>query len=74
VEDTGVSEGQWWSDRNQFWEEIFDVDNFPTMTAVWESGGFEEPEDDFEFGLTRVLDGIEVLVAERRGTGEDTSP
>jgi hypothetical protein len=66
-----VSEGQWWSDRNQFWEEIFDVDSFPTMTAVWESGGFEEPEDDFEFGLARVLDGIEVLVAERQRAGQD---
>src|SRR5919106_1885825 len=29
------------------------------MTEVWESGGFNEPEDDFEFGLERVLDGIE---------------
>ncbi len=66
VEETGVSEGQWWSDRTQFWEEIFDVDTFPTMTAVWEAGGFDKPEDDFEFGLTRVLDGIEVLVAERQ--------
>jgi hypothetical protein len=43
------------------------------MTAIWESGGFNEPEDDFEFGLTRVLDGIEVLVARRQATGEDMS-
>jgi len=28
------------------------------------------PENDFEFGLTRVLDGIEVLVAERQRTGQ----
>ena len=71
VEDTGVSEGQWWSERTEFWDDIFDVERFPTMTAIWESGGFEEPEDDFEFGLTRVLDGIEVLVAERRRAGHD---
>ena len=71
VEDTGVSEGQWWSERTRFWEDIFDVESFPTMTAIWESGGFEEPEDDFEFGLTRVLDGIEVLVAERQQAGQD---
>jgi AcrR family transcriptional regulator len=70
VEDTGVTEGQWWSERTQFWEDIFDVESFPTMTAIWESGGFNEPEDDFEFGLTRVLDGIEVLVAERQRTGQ----
>ena len=36
------------------------------MTEVWESGGFNEPEDDFEFGLERVLDGIEALVHERQ--------
>jgi AcrR family transcriptional regulator len=64
--DSGVSEGQWWSERTQFWEEIFDVESFPTMTEVWESGGFNEPEDDFEFGLERVLDGIESLVHERQ--------
>ena len=73
VEDTGVSEGEWWSERAQFWEEIFDVESFPTMTAVWESGGFEEPEDDFEFGLERVLDGVETLVNERQREGQDKS-
>jgi hypothetical protein len=31
-----------------------------------ESPRFEEPEDDFEFGLQRALDGIEALVDERR--------
>ncbi|MPZ91263.1 MAG: hypothetical protein GEU68_06490 [Actinobacteria bacterium] len=66
VKETGVSEDQWWSERIGFWEEIFDVESFPTMTAVWESGGFQEPEDDFEFGLQRVLDGIETPVAERQ--------
>jgi AcrR family transcriptional regulator len=66
VEDSGVTEEEWWSERSQLWEEIFDVDSFPTMTAVWESGGFAEPEDDFEFGLHRVLDGVETLVDERQ--------
>ncbi|CAN5501554.1 hypothetical protein BH20ACT23_BH20ACT23_03300 [soil metagenome] len=70
VEDTGVSEGQWWSERSQFWEEIFDVESFPTMTAIWESGGFNEPEDDFEFGLQRVLDGIETLINEGQRAGQ----
>jgi AcrR family transcriptional regulator len=66
VKETGVSEGQWWSERTTFWEDIFDVESFPTITAIWETGGFQEPEDDFEFGLQRVLDGIETLVAERQ--------
>ena len=74
VEHTGVSEGQWWSERTEFWEDIFDVEKFPTITEVWESGGFNEPEDDFEFGLTRVLDGIEVLVAERQLEAQQKAP
>jgi len=73
VRDTGVTEGQWWSERSEFWEEIFDVERFSTMTAVWESGGFEEPENDFEFGLLRVLDGIETLVNERQQAGKNKS-
>jgi AcrR family transcriptional regulator len=72
VKQTGVTEGQWWSERNLFWEEIFDVERFPTMTEVWESGGFEKPENDFEFGLERVLDGIETLVDQRQRAGQDT--
>jgi Tetracyclin repressor-like, C-terminal domain/Bacterial regulatory proteins, tetR family len=66
VRETGVTEGQWWSERNMFWEEIFDVERFPTLTQIYESGGFDKPEDDFQFGLQRVLDGIEALVEERR--------
>ena len=50
-----------------------------------EAGGFDEPDgtisylmqflvDDFEFGLQRLLDGIEGLLALRRLAGVPDSP
>jgi AcrR family transcriptional regulator len=63
---TGVSDESWWEARRPFWEEMFDPEQYPTITWIWENGGYERPEDDFEFGLQRVLDGVEALVAARR--------
>lgn len=66
VEDrSGVSDEQWYEERMSFWEEYFEPERFPTISAVWEGGGYEQPLDAFEFGLERVLDGIEALLAGR---------
>ncbi|MEU4831451.1 TetR/AcrR family transcriptional regulator [Streptosporangium sp. NPDC023615] len=59
---TEVSEQDWWGARESLFAEL---SRYPTLTAVWEAGGYDEPEDPFEFGLRRVLDGIEVLVRQR---------
>ena len=41
--------------------------DFPTMAAVWESGGFDDPAGyDFDRMITRLLDGIERLADRRR--------
>jgi hypothetical protein len=33
------------------------------MTAIWESGAFERAAgDEVEFGLARLLDGVELLI------------
>ncbi len=61
---TGVTDDQFWSGRTALYEK-FDCDRFPALTSVWEAGGFDEPEDNFEFGLQRVLDGIEKIVNAR---------
>lgn len=45
-------------------------ERFPEIRAVIDAGVSEEndpPDAEFEFGLNRVLDGIEVLVCGRRG-------
>jgi hypothetical protein len=42
---------------------------FPALSAAIQDGAFQGSQDvDFEFGLERVLDGIEVLI-ERRARG-----
>jgi AcrR family transcriptional regulator len=56
---SGVSEEQWWGARDSLWERL---GPYPTLGRIWESGGYDQPEDPFEFGLQRVLDGIETLV------------
>ncbi|MEU0480487.1 TetR/AcrR family transcriptional regulator [Streptosporangium sp. NPDC006013] len=59
---TGVSEEEWWGARESLYEKLH---LYPTLTHVWEAGGYDEPEDSFEFGLRRMLDGIAALVRER---------
>jgi AcrR family transcriptional regulator len=48
---------------------LTDAERHPAITRLLGSGVFEygdEPDTDFDFGLDRVLDGIEVLVESRR--------
>lgn len=63
---TGQSNDSWWQDRMTFWEEYFDVDRHPTMTDMWHRGGYEASTAEqtaaaHEFGLQRLLDGIEAV-------------
>jgi AcrR family transcriptional regulator len=62
---TGVSDEQWWAERESMWERYFDVERYPMLTAMWEAGAFDARADAFEFGLQRVLDGIEAHLARR---------
>ncbi|MDA3647521.1 TetR/AcrR family transcriptional regulator [Saccharopolyspora indica] len=59
---SGVTHEEWWGARGSLFERL---DRFPVITALWEAGGYDEPLDSFEFGLARVLDGIELLVQSR---------
>lgn len=69
IEDsTGVSDEQWWTIYGRLMGEYTsDTQRYPTLTSLSSSawafdGG---PEADFEFGLQRVLDGVEVFIRER---------
>jgi AcrR family transcriptional regulator len=71
---SGESDEQWWEARAPLLDKILDARRFPTAARVGQAAGEEygaasDPEHAFEFGLQRVLDGIEALVEERRGTG-----
>lgn len=51
-------------------ERLADAERFPELTAVIASGVLDDadgPDDEFVFGLERVLDGVEVLVRARAG-------
>jgi AcrR family transcriptional regulator len=62
---TGISDEQFWTDFAPLPDGHLDAERFPALTTVWRDG---EPDwvDPFEFGLGRVLDGVETLVESRR--------
>lgn len=64
---THQSNDSWWQDRMTLWEDYFDVERHPTMTQIWNSGGFNKGTAEGaaagrEFGFQRLLDGIEASV------------
>ena len=61
---TGVSAEAYWDSRASFWETYFDWNRYPTMAAIWEAGGFDDPVGwDLERMLDRLLTGIEQSAA-----------
>ena len=75
---TGISDEQWWAAREPLFDKYFDPSRYPTVTRVAAEGAFEQPAGDaaytvaqaqqsFEFGLARVLDGIEAFIKGRSG-------
>jgi AcrR family transcriptional regulator len=61
---TGVTADEYWDSRSSFWGTYYSADRFPTMTYLWESQAFDQRDDDpLAFGLERLLDGVELLVA-----------
>ncbi|MGW0809626.1 TetR/AcrR family transcriptional regulator [Nonomuraea sp. NPDC002799] len=66
---SGVSEQEWWGSRDTLYERL---NSYPTISRLWTSGGWDHPEDSFEFGLSRLLDGIDTLVRQRDETRDAT--
>jgi AcrR family transcriptional regulator len=67
---TGVSDEQWWYAHAPYLDRISDPRRFPVAARVGTAAGEAHnaaynPQHAFEFGLQRVLDGIEVLVTGR---------
>ena len=63
---TGVSAEAYWMARNSFWATYFDPERYPNISAIWEAGGFDDPDTaDFDKMLTRLLDAIELLIRPR---------
>jgi AcrR family transcriptional regulator len=71
---TGLTDEQWWAAQAPLLEEVLEPDRFPVAGRVGTAAskayeGLWDPKHTFEFGLQRVLDGIEVLVEARRADG-----
>ena len=66
---TGTSPDQWEPFYARLMEKVGADGCYPRLAGIVASGVFNEPDsaygEDFEFGLERVLDGIEVFVGRR---------
>jgi AcrR family transcriptional regulator len=70
VQQTGVTDEQWWAARAPLLEKVFDPERFPIASRVGAAAGeaygaASAPEHEFGFGLQRILDGIETFLARR---------
>ncbi len=64
--ESGVSTNEFDEARKQFWDRYFDLDRYPVHTRLWTFGGLRDPRDPFEYGLNRLLDGVEQLRADSK--------
>lgn len=69
---TGLTRDQWWEKASPLFDKFIDYERYPTVMSTGEAESHGDgPREVFEFGLQRVLDGIEVLVRQRSA---DSSP
>jgi len=61
---SGLSDEQFWTEFGQLLDVHLTETRFPALTSLWRDEEFDYV-DTFEFGLARVLDGIERLVESR---------
>ena len=71
LRDTGVTDAEWWSTYGPLLEKVFDPEKYPVAARVGQVAGetYQSAYDakhGFEFGLSRILDGVAALIAERR--------
>lgn len=64
---TGMTDEQWWATHAPLLEKVFDSERYPLAARVGAAADEEyqaaaDPQRIFEFGLARLLDGIEVYL------------
>ncbi len=69
---SGMDDAAWWAATGPWLAKILDPQRYPVATRVGTAAGqhhqaVSNPDHAFEFGLQRVLDGVEVLVRQRSG-------
>ncbi len=71
VRRSGLTDEEWWRARAPILERVFDAERFPLAVRVGSAAGAAhrsayDPAHAFEFGLARILDGVQALVDTRR--------
>ena len=71
VEQSGLTDEQWWSASAPLLEPLLDGSRYPIAGRVGTAAGeaynaASDPKHEFEFGLERVLDGVQALLDSRR--------
>jgi AcrR family transcriptional regulator len=66
---TGISDQQWWQTYGPLLADVVDPARYPTALRVGAAAGAEygaahDPARSFDFGLQRIIDGIEAFVTE----------
>jgi len=65
IQASGLSPAEWMSSYPRLLRQLTDPQRFPALTAFIAAGVFDAadgPDDEFIFGLDRILDGIEALI------------
>ncbi|MEU0526708.1 TetR/AcrR family transcriptional regulator [Streptomyces niveus] len=65
---TGITDEEFWKAQEPMLSAVMTSGRYPVM-ATLSADAFGPDFDHFEFGLQRLLDGLEVLVAQRTGGG-----
>jgi AcrR family transcriptional regulator len=70
--DTGVSDLEWWEAYAPLLEKVFDPEKYPIAARVGAVAGETyqsayDPDQGFDFGLARLLEGVAALVRGRNG-------
>jgi AcrR family transcriptional regulator len=69
IQVSGLDAAEWMASYPRMLRQLADPQRFPALIAFIAAGVFEtadDPDDEFVFGLDRILDGVEVLVPARR--------
>ncbi|GGJ48258.1 TetR/AcrR family transcriptional regulator C-terminal domain-containing protein [Streptomyces brasiliensis] len=66
-QDTGMTPEEWMASNEPRTEPIQTAGSYPILSALFDQEGFGLELDLFEFGLARMLDGVESLIEQSGG-------
>jgi AcrR family transcriptional regulator len=68
LEETGLPDEEFWAQQYPFLAKAMESGDYPAMAALGEDAFAAGWDESFNFGLQRVLDGVDALIRRRRRT------